>query len=257
MGSTQRALPLSSRSCRRGLRSAGRWCCPSLPSGGYSGWGTVKGALRPALRLSERESAFGQAGAAALDRIGPGGNGVASVVAADHSADRQQDQPEDQVRDRIRDHGSALQLERFAHGDEGRRPAAVVDNVPVLRGTERGHVFRAGKTPFHPVGRGDRAPHSSDLLHHGNYGDDSRRAAYGARCGSEETDFPQFATGPADRAVAVQWMRLVQILARKHRRAPPLRSSVEGGRPVRRSGSAGKLRRLAQPGSAGQGAYAA
>jgi hypothetical protein len=55
--------------------------------------------------LSERESGFGQAGAAAPDLIGPGGDGVASVVSANHSADGQQEEPEDQVRDRVRKHG--------------------------------------------------------------------------------------------------------------------------------------------------------
>ncbi|MCY1284796.1 hypothetical protein D9M70_337130 [compost metagenome] len=67
----------------------------------------------------------------------------------------------------------------------------------------------------------------------------------------------QFATGPADRAVAVLGIRLVQVLAQKHRRAPPLRSSVEGGTPVRRSGSGETLRRLAQLGRGVREAYGA
>lgn len=151
---------------------------------------------------------------------------MASVIAAHYCNNRQQDEPENQMRNRVRGHGSALQLEWFVNGDEGCRPAAVVDNVPVLRGTERGHVFRAGKTPFHPVGRGDRAPHSSDLLHHGNYGDDSRRAAFGARCGLAGFGLRQFATGPADRAVAVRRMRLMQIsVERNHSAALPGYSS--------------------------------
>lgn len=136
---------------------------------------------------------------------------MASVVAADYSANRQQHEPEDQVRDRVRDHGSALQLEWLAHGDEGRRPAAVVDNVPVLRGTERGHVFRAGKTPFHPVRRVDRAPHSRDQRHRSNDREDPRRAALGAACGLGGCGPCQFATGPADRAVAVRSMRSSQV----------------------------------------------
>ncbi len=151
---------------------------------------------------------------------------MASVVAANHNANGQQDEPEDQMRDRVRDHGSALQLEWLAHGDEGRRLPAVVDNVPVLRRTERGHVFRAGKTPFHPVRRVDRAPHSRDLGHRGNDREDSRRAALGAGCEQGGCGFRQFATGPADRAVAVRGVRLTQIaVERNHGAALPGYSS--------------------------------
>jgi hypothetical protein len=93
----------------------------------------VKGALRPALRLPERWSVFGQAGAAALDRAGPGADGVASVVTAYHQRAGHEQQPEDQVRYGVSAHASTLQLERLADGDEGRRLAAVEDNVPILR----------------------------------------------------------------------------------------------------------------------------
>ncbi len=51
---TPRALPLSSRSCRRGLGSAGRRSCPTLPSGGCFRGEAFKGALRPCFRSPER-----------------------------------------------------------------------------------------------------------------------------------------------------------------------------------------------------------
>jgi hypothetical protein len=72
-------------------------------------------------------------------------------------------------------------------------------------------VFRAGRAQFHPVRRVDRAPHSRDLDHRGNDREDPRRVARGAACGLEESGLRQFATGPADRAVAVRCMGSAQV----------------------------------------------
>lgn len=66
--STPRALPLSSRSCRRGLGSVGWKSYPTLPAIGCSWSCRVKGALRPCFRSTERWSCSDEPGARPLTR---------------------------------------------------------------------------------------------------------------------------------------------------------------------------------------------
>ncbi len=61
---------MSSRSCRRGLGSAGRRSCPTLPSGGCFGGEAFKGALRPCFRSPERWCRSDEPGARPLTGIG-------------------------------------------------------------------------------------------------------------------------------------------------------------------------------------------
>ncbi len=63
---TPRAPPLSSRSCRRGLGSAGRKSCPTLPGGGCPGEGDQACAL-PVRPFAGTMQPFRRAGRAALD----------------------------------------------------------------------------------------------------------------------------------------------------------------------------------------------
>src|SRR5690606_8210784 len=74
---------------------------------------------------------------------------------------------------------------RLPDRNEGRWIARVVDNAPVLRGTARWLVFRAGESRF-------RSPDSIDLGHR-------RGAALVAGCGLAGSGVHRYATGPADR----------------------------------------------------------
>lgn len=87
---------MSSRSCRRGLGSAGRRSCPTLPSGGCFRGGGVQGCAAPVLPFAGTVRLFRRAGSAALDRIGHGAGGL--------------DQAEQEQRFQgVSEHGSALQ----------------------------------------------------------------------------------------------------------------------------------------------------
>ena len=158
---------------------------------------------------------FGQAGAAALDLSGPGGDGVASVVAHEHQRVDEQHEPENQMRHGFSEHGSALPLEWLMDRHKGRGPAAVVHNVPVLRGTERGHVFRAGISPLHTIGTRNHPPDTGDQIHSPNDREHSRRAALGASCGRAGVILGrrhvQDSVRGADRALAVRSVRLAQV----------------------------------------------
>lgn len=95
--------------------------------------GGVQGCAPPVLPFAGTVRLFRRAGSAALDRIGHGAGGL--------------DQAEQEQRFQgLSKHGSALQLECFAHGHKGRGLPAVVHNVPVLRRTPGRVVFRAEGT---------------------------------------------------------------------------------------------------------------
>lgn len=90
-------------------------------------------------------------------------------------------------------HSSPHQFERFVDRHIRRCFAAVVNNVTVLGRTVGWRMFRAERT------RG-QLPSTIDQP-------DRRGAALVAMCGLGASGFHQFATGPADRAVAIQSMR--------------------------------------------------
>ncbi len=161
---TPRALPLSSHSRRRGLRSAGRWSCPALPSGGCFCSCRVKGALRPCFRSPDRWNVIRRAGSAALDLFGFGDDringhtiqlGSGAVLADPHPQPGEAEQHHREQRygqtnapEEIGlfcwiNHGSPHQLERFVNRDVGRGPASVEHNAPVLRGPGVRLVFHA------------------------------------------------------------------------------------------------------------------
>ncbi|MCY1379477.1 hypothetical protein D9M69_672010 [compost metagenome] len=86
---------------------------------------------------------FGQAGAAALDLVGPGANGWNAEERGEAEGADDEGQPASDESRGVSEHGSDLQLEGFVQGDIGCRLAAVVDDAPVLRRSARGIVFRA------------------------------------------------------------------------------------------------------------------
>lgn len=147
---------------------------------------------------------FGQAGAAALDRVEPGAGGGGQEVDAEQAGHHEQQPDDEEVQD-FSSHGSVL--EGLVDGHEGGGCPAVVDNVPIRRGAARGHVFGAGKAPFHPVRRMHGAPLSPDGGQRNNYRKEPGTAAVGAGCGWAGLELHLYPRGPADRAVAVRAVR--------------------------------------------------
>lgn len=114
-------------------RERGAEKLPHTPQRRLFQGGGVQGCAAPVLPFAGTVKLFRRAGSAALDRIGHGAGGL--------------DQAEQEQRFQgLSEHGSALQMECFAHGHKGRGFPAVVHNVPVLRRTPGRVVFRAEGT---------------------------------------------------------------------------------------------------------------
>lgn len=106
---------------------------------------------------------------------------------------------------------SPRQLERFVYGHEGRGFANVLYNVPVLGRTVAGRVFRAGKGRLIPVPSLHLDPSPHHEHHVATELERQKGATVGAGCEQASSGLGHFALGPADRAVAVQGVRLVQV----------------------------------------------
>jgi len=119
---------------------------------------------------------------------------------------------------------SPHQFERFVDRDERRWPARVEHNAPPLRGAVGWHVLLADKGRFHCPLRDQRLPDSTDAAHLQRASRPRRGgAALGAACGRGGSVFRHFASGPADRAVAVLGVRKALIAGRLlHRSSRPL-----------------------------------
>ncbi len=174
-------------------RERGAEKLPHTPQRRLFQGGGVQGCAAPVLPFAGTVRLFRRAGSAALDRIGHGAGGL--------------DQAEQEQRFQgVSEHGSALQMECFAHGHKGRGFPAVVHNVPVLRRTPGRIVFRA-------EGTGTAEPAAIFQI--------GQPRGPAVRTRRRAVQWDGLPCGPAHRAAAVWSVGLAQVIRRRHGQLPP------------------------------------